>query len=277
MHDPICGMRLEPATAAARTFEGRTYRFCGEDCAADFAADPAKALRERRLVVGALMGIVPLGWLFVRIVLGASWVLAGWEKLGEAGWTNAPVGAATEGFLNGTLARATGGAHPEVTPWYASVVSDVFLPNAEVFAWLVAVGEFAVGAALLAGLFTRPAALAGIAMSLAFLWAGVSSTNPPLLLLGLAILFFGHNAGQYGLDGWVVPRLAAAVGYRAWFAMRAGAALLTVGAVAWLAFIARDWETWVGAALALPVAALIYYAIQQRAGPFRAPSARGIE
>lgn len=263
MFDPVCGMRVE-AGAPARTFDGQTYRFCSDRCAAEFDADPARALRERPVFMGTLAALWPLGWLFVRIVVGAAWVLAGWEKIGEAGWTASPTGAAVTGFLNGALERSTTGTHPEVPAWYADLVRDVFLPHSEIFAYLVAVGEFALGAALLAGLLTRVAALAGIVLNLAFLWAGVSSTNPPLLLLGLAILFFGHNAGQYGVDGWVMPHLARWVGYRAWFALRAGAAVLTVGAIAWLAFIARDWETWLAAVLVVPVAGLGWYWLRSR-------------
>ena len=273
MFDPICGMRLEPATAVARSFDGKAYYFCGDACADDFAVDPAKSLRERPLVVGVLSAVLPFGWLFVRIVVGASWVLAGWEKLGEAGWTSAPVGGAVEGFLNGALARSTGGAHPEVNAWYADLVRDVFLPNHEIIAYFVAVGEFAIGAALLLGLLTRLAALAGIGFNMTFLWAGVSSTNPPLLLLGLAILFFGHNAGRYGIDGWLIPRLARMLGYRAWYALRVMSGVITVGAIAWLAFIARDWETWIAAALAVSAAGLAWYWLRAHLSPGRTSAA----
>jgi len=41
--DPICGMNVEPATAAATVeHEGRTYYFCGKGCAKSFSADPGK-------------------------------------------------------------------------------------------------------------------------------------------------------------------------------------------------------------------------------------------
>ena len=63
------------------------------------------------------------------------------------------------------------------------------------------------GVALALGLLTRLAALAGVTMNLAFLWAGTTSTNPPLLLLGLALVFFGHRPGRFGVDGWLFPRL----------------------------------------------------------------------
>ena len=39
--DPVCGMNIEPATAATSIdHEGRTYYFCSQHCAQTFAADP---------------------------------------------------------------------------------------------------------------------------------------------------------------------------------------------------------------------------------------------
>ena len=41
--DPVCGMTVNPATAAASVeHEGRTYYFCGKGCAKSFSADPGK-------------------------------------------------------------------------------------------------------------------------------------------------------------------------------------------------------------------------------------------
>ncbi|WP_093184438.1 YHS domain-containing protein [Sanguibacter gelidistatuariae] len=39
--DPVCGMTVDPAKAAARVeHEGRTYYFCSKYCAATFSATP---------------------------------------------------------------------------------------------------------------------------------------------------------------------------------------------------------------------------------------------
>jgi len=41
--DPVCGMSVDPATAAASVeHEGHTYHFCGKGCAKSFRADPGK-------------------------------------------------------------------------------------------------------------------------------------------------------------------------------------------------------------------------------------------
>ncbi|HEY2524892.1 MAG TPA: heavy metal translocating P-type ATPase [Candidatus Binataceae bacterium] len=45
MTDPVCGMKIDPATARhSHVFEGATYYFCCDGCRAKFAAEPAKYL-----------------------------------------------------------------------------------------------------------------------------------------------------------------------------------------------------------------------------------------
>ena len=39
--DPVCGMRIDPKTAAAtREHDGATFYFCSKGCATAFDADP---------------------------------------------------------------------------------------------------------------------------------------------------------------------------------------------------------------------------------------------
>ena len=41
--DPICGMMIDPATAAGKSeYDGQTYYFCAIGCKNTFDADPAK-------------------------------------------------------------------------------------------------------------------------------------------------------------------------------------------------------------------------------------------
>ncbi len=48
--DPVCGMKVDPAKAAATLEQdGTRYFFCGQGCAAKFRADPQKYLDTRGL------------------------------------------------------------------------------------------------------------------------------------------------------------------------------------------------------------------------------------
>ena len=41
--DPVCGMEVDPATAAGTSeYKGRTYCFCNQSCKKSFDEDPAK-------------------------------------------------------------------------------------------------------------------------------------------------------------------------------------------------------------------------------------------
>ena len=45
--DPVCGMRVDPATSAHRAdYHGETFHFCGGGCKAKFEADPARYLAD---------------------------------------------------------------------------------------------------------------------------------------------------------------------------------------------------------------------------------------
>ncbi len=44
--DPVCGMKVDPAHAAAdREFDDTTYSFCSAGCAAAFEVDPHRYVR----------------------------------------------------------------------------------------------------------------------------------------------------------------------------------------------------------------------------------------
>ncbi|MEA2562283.1 MAG: P-type Cu+ transporter [Acidobacteriota bacterium] len=45
--DPVCGMGVDPATAAAKSvYAGKTYYFCSKDEKAQFDKEPKKYLKE---------------------------------------------------------------------------------------------------------------------------------------------------------------------------------------------------------------------------------------
>jgi thiosulfate dehydrogenase [quinone] large subunit len=138
--------------------------------------------------------------------VGYEWLMAGWNKVGSPAWTGDQAGAAVRGFLTGALEKTTG-AHPDVSGWYASLIENFALPNAQSISYVVAYGEVVIGALMIIGLFTGIAAFLGIALNFNFLFAGTVSTNPILLLLQLFLILAWRVAGWIGLDRRVLPML----------------------------------------------------------------------
>lgn len=145
-------------------------------------------------------------WLIFRFYVGWEWFWAGWDKAHNAAWVGAKAGTAISGFLNGALGK-TASAHPDVSGWYATFIKSVALPHAVGFSYAVTYGEIAVGLGLLLGAFTGVAAFFGVFMNLNYLFAGTVSTNPFLLLLQLFLILAWRNAGWYGLDRYLLPKL----------------------------------------------------------------------
>lgn len=145
-------------------------------------------------------------WLIVRLYVGWEWLSAGWEKVGNSAWTGDKAGTAIRGFLNGALAK-TAGSHPDVQAWYAWFLQNVVLAHPIAWSYAIAWGEFLVGLALVAGIFTGIAAFFGMFMNLNYLLAGTVSTNPILFVGGIGLVLAWKVAGYIGLDRFVLPKL----------------------------------------------------------------------
>lgn len=70
----------------------------------------------------------------------------------------------------------------------------------------IALGEVAIGLALMAGLFTWPAAVASIALVAVFTLSGMFAWNQLFYLFG-ALVLMGGAGRVFGLDYWVMPIL----------------------------------------------------------------------
>lgn len=138
-------------------------------------------------------------WLIVRLYVGYAWLMAGIEKLESPAWFGTNAGPALTGFINNALTK-TAGAHPDVTGWYASFLTNTVLPQVWLWSHAVTLGELAVGLGLIVGLFTGVAAFFGAFMNFNFLLAGAVSTNPILLALGVSLVLARRVAGSIGLD-----------------------------------------------------------------------------
>lgn len=144
-------------------------------------------------------------WTLLRVYLGYNWLMSGYGKVfgeGSAAWVGANAGTAVTGFLKGALNK-TAGPHPDVQSWYAWFINHVALPNAKVFSYTVAWGEFLVGIALILGFLTTIALLAALLMNFNYLLAGTVSANPIYIIEALVLLWAGWAAYYWGVDRFI--------------------------------------------------------------------------
>jgi len=103
-------------------------------------------------------------WGAGRIMLGLMW-------LATLRWKLPPNFEPTEGTRGVKEWLELQVANPGLS-WYGDIIDSVVLPNFTLFAWMLFFLELFVGLSLLLGIFTRPAALIGLGMSLN-LWIGL--------------------------------------------------------------------------------------------------------
>ncbi|MFI5261080.1 MAG: DoxX family membrane protein [Candidatus Limnocylindrales bacterium] len=147
-----------------------------------------------------------LVWLPIRLFLGFEWATAGWEKLTGKGWVDG--GSALLGYWKSAVAVPTTG-HAAITfEWYRSFLQLLIDNGAQSwFAWLITLGELAVGIGLIVGLLTGIAAFFGVTMNMSYLLAGSASVNPIMFAFSVGLMLAWRVAGYYGLDRWVLPML----------------------------------------------------------------------
>ena len=145
-------------------------------------------------------------WTVIRVLIGYSWLTAGWAKLNEAAWMNG--GTALQGYWTGAVAIPASG-HPAITyDWYRAFLQGMLSSGSYVwFAKLIAFGEFFVGVGLIVGGFVGVAAFFAALMNWNYIMAGSTSTNPLLLIGAVVLILAWKTAGYYGLDFFLLPRL----------------------------------------------------------------------
>jgi thiosulfate dehydrogenase [quinone] large subunit len=145
-------------------------------------------------------------WLILRVYIGWQWLEAGLAKVTASAWTGEAAGGALSGFITGAL-KKTGGAHPDVSGWYAAFLQGFVLHHTTLFSYMVAYGELLVGVGLILGAFIGIAAFFGAFMNMNYLFAGTVSTNPLMFIIGLFLILAWRVAGWYGLDRFLLPLL----------------------------------------------------------------------
>lgn len=154
----------------------------------------------------ASTGVAPVIWLVLRLYLGYEWLTAGWDKVTSDAWMRG--GAALQGFAGNAIESGTQGEHPAVAyGWYVNFLEWIRDSAHSWMAPLIAVGEVVIGVALILGAFTGIAAFLGVVLNFSFVFAGSAGVNPLFLVIGLLLMLAWRNAGWYGLDRWLLPRL----------------------------------------------------------------------
>ncbi len=136
----------------------------------------------------------------VRILTGALFVAEGLSKI-------------TGGFVRGEFVEPARRMAAATFPFWKRFLESVVLPHASAFAWLVALGELAVGVALIAGFLTRTAAVAGALLMLSIVLGAArpkagaawddwitAGLTPKLALLLFVLLASTNSAAVWSLD-----------------------------------------------------------------------------
>jgi len=145
-------------------------------------------------------------YLGVRLFLAYEWLEAGLHKVTDPKWVG--TGEALQAYWQRAVAIPEQGRPPITYPAYRSFIQFMLDNNWHTwFASLVAWGEVLVGLGLLVGGLVGFAALFGLLMNFAFLYAGSTSSNPTLILLEIMVLFGWRVAGWWGVDQVLLPRI----------------------------------------------------------------------
>jgi len=134
----------------------------------------------------------------LRLFIGVGWVRAGLEKWIESGWHD---GSSLLAFFDGQITSGQ-----VAFPFYQNLLQGVFSPRAQALSWLIMVGQFLVGIAVLAGLFTNFALLCGMFMNFNFIFAGEINPSAFYIVIQLA-LFIGNTGAIIGLDQFLSRRI----------------------------------------------------------------------
>ena len=137
----------------------------------------------------------------VRILTGVLFVAEGLSKISGT-------------FVRGGFADHVGGIAAGSFPFWRRFLEAVVVPRPGLFAWVIALGELAVGVGLLLGYLTRVAAAGGSLLMLAIAlgqlrpdpgapWGDwiTSGLTPKFAFLLLVLLFVVHPGTVWGLDG----------------------------------------------------------------------------
>jgi thiosulfate dehydrogenase [quinone] large subunit len=158
--------------------------------------DPSELTTPRALAWLGRSKNMAIVWTAMRVWLGIMWIQAGVAKL----W-----GAENPAFLHNNGAGVAGFAAHGVPAysWWGSFLHGFVVPNAGWIGILVAVAEFAIGVALVLGLFTPVAALGSLLLLFTYVMSGTASVCAFYALFSVVLLATWRTSGWIGVDGLI--------------------------------------------------------------------------
>jgi thiosulfate dehydrogenase (quinone) large subunit len=147
------------------------------------------------------------GMVWVRVVVGAVWLNGAIEKLLNPGF---PKQFATSLQAGGFVSQAP--------PFFADFMRSTVVPNAELFAQLMRVGELALGLGLIVGVLTNLAAVGSVGLSMVIMLSqgGVrlgTGLGPPefltinvMVALISVVILFSPGAKFLSVDAFLARR-----------------------------------------------------------------------
>jgi NADH dehydrogenase len=207
---------------------------CGINGAWTYFKHEILQIRNKRSLIGGMAAYrVPSYWIvFLRMYLGVMWLIEGIGKIKE-GWLTDTTGgkvywdAAASAVSAG--ADAVGAASEAVVETVADVATETvsqFAPPLisqplALYTWIndtfvaqfpyffqimIVLAEVGIGLCFVGGLFTFPAAIVSLGLSIMFL-IGAMAGKEILWYMAVSIVMLGGAGRAFGLDYWVMPYL----------------------------------------------------------------------
>jgi thiosulfate dehydrogenase [quinone] large subunit len=161
--------------------------------------DPSRVKTPRALLWIQQSKSAALVWNAMRIWLGVMWLQAGVAKI----W-----GAENPAFLHNGGAGVAGFASHGVAAysWWGSFLHSFVVPNAGWIGILVALAEFAIGAALALGFLTPLACIGSLLLLFTYVMSGTASVCAFYALFAIVILAMWRTSSWIGIDGLISGR-----------------------------------------------------------------------
>ncbi len=152
----------------------------------------------------------PRGWLLsgwallpVRAFLAFTFLFAGFQKIANPSFFNSSARSSLHAQMIGYISLSP-----------IKVVLEHLLEHSTLLAWVIALGEVAVGTGMALGLWTRVAAIGGLLISLS-LFLAVSFNDTPwytgadiVFLFAFVPFVIAGSGGVLSLDGWIARHAA---------------------------------------------------------------------